>query len=95
MVVGVLRVTLIMHDNHTLKGKRQILKGIIDKVKNRFNVSISEVGDNDLWQRAEIALSAVGGDRAVVNSVMDRAVDFIEGLNAAEVLDHEIELINC
>ena len=95
MVVGVLRVTLIMHDNHTLKGKRQILKGIIDKVKNRFNVSISEVGDNDLWQRAEIALSAVGGDRAVVNSVMDRAVDFIEGLNASEVLDHEIELINC
>lgn len=95
MVVGVLRVTLIMHDNDSLKGKRQVLKGIIDKVKNRFNVSISEVGDNDLWQRAEIALSAVGGDRAVVNSVMDRAVDFIEGLHAAEVLDHEIELINC
>lgn len=95
MVVGVLRVTLIMHDNDSLKGKRQVLKGIIDKVKNRFNVSISEVGDNDLWQRAEIALSAVGGDRAVVNSVMDRAVDFIEGLHAAEILDHEIELINC
>ncbi len=95
MVVGIARITLIIHDNHSLKGKRQVLKGIIEKVKNRFNVSVAEVGDNDLWQRATLGLAAAGSDGAFVNSVIDRAVSFIEGLHTAEVIERRMELINC
>jgi len=94
MVVGICRISLIIHDNHSLKGKRQVLKSIVEKVKNRFNVSIAEVGDNELWQRAELGVSAVGNDRAFINSVLDKVMNFIENLHLAEIVDHNIELIN-
>ncbi|MEK6530954.1 MAG: DUF503 domain-containing protein [Deltaproteobacteria bacterium] len=95
MVVGVCRVTIIIHDGSSLKDKRQVLKGILAKVKNRFNVSIAEVQDNDVWQKATIGFCAVGTDRAHINSTIDKVLDFIEGLHLADLLDHSIELINC
>ncbi|MBI5492145.1 MAG: DUF503 domain-containing protein [Deltaproteobacteria bacterium] len=95
MVVGVCRISLMIHGNHSLKEKRMVLKSLMEKVRNRFNVAIAEVGDNDLWQRAELGLSAVGNDRAFVNSSIDKVMNFIEGLHTAEVLDHAIEFINC
>jgi hypothetical protein len=94
MVAGICRMTLIIHDNHSLKGKRKVLKSIIDKVRNRFNISIAEVGSNDAWQKAEIGLAAIGNDRVFINSVIDKAVNFIEGLEIAEVTDYQIELIS-
>ncbi len=95
MVVGVCHITLIIHDNHSLKGKRQVLKSLMEKVKNRFNVSIAEVGGNEAWQRAEIGISAVGNDRAFINSALDKVLNFVESLHMAEIAGHDIELINC
>lgn len=94
MVVGICRLTLFIHDNHSLKGKRQVVKSLTEKVKNRFNVSIAEVGSNDVWQRAEIGISAVGNDRSFVNSSIDKVVNFIENLHTAEIVDQSLELIN-
>jgi uncharacterized protein YlxP (DUF503 family) len=94
MVVGVLRVTLVLHDSHSLKDKRQVLKSVIGKVSNRFNLAVAETGANDLWQRAEIGIAAVGNDKAFVNSVLDKALNFIEEMNMAEVTDTSIELLN-
>ncbi len=94
MVLGVLSITLILHGNDSLKGKRQVLKAVKDRVRNRFNVSIAEVGHNDLLQRADIAVAAIGNDRAHVNSVLDTVLNFIEGASAAEVAGHAIELLN-
>jgi uncharacterized protein YlxP (DUF503 family) len=94
MVVGVCTVTLVLHDSHSLKDKRQVLKSVIEKVRNRFNVSVAETGSNDLWQRAEIGIAAVGNDKAFVNSVLDHVLNFIEGMHMAEVTDSGIELLN-
>jgi uncharacterized protein YlxP (DUF503 family) len=94
MVVGVCTVTLVLHDSHSLKDKRQVLKSVIEKVRNRFNVSVAETGSNDLWQRAEIGIAAVGNDKAFVNSVLDKVLNFIEGMHLAEVTDSGIELLN-
>lgn len=94
MVIGVLTVTLVLHDSHSLKDKRQVLKSVIEKVRNRFNVSVAETGSNDLWQRAEIGIAAVGNDKAFVNSVLDHVFNFIEGMHLAEVTDSNIELLN-
>lgn len=95
MVVGVCGISLLIHDAHSLKGKRQVIKSLQEKVRNRFNVSMAEVGDNDLWQRAELAVAAIGNDRAFINSVIDKVVNFIENLHVAEIIDHRIEIINC
>ena len=94
MVVGISTVTLLLHSSHSLKDKRQVLKSVIEKTKNRFNVSVAEVGGNDVWQRAELGIAAVGNDRAFVNSVLDKVLLFIEGLHLAEVTDSTIEIVN-
>lgn len=94
MVVGVCTVTLVIHDSHSLKDKRQVLKSVIEKVRGRFNVSVAETGALDLWQRAEIGIAAVGNDKAFVNSVLDHVLNFIEGMHLAEVTDSNIELLN-
>ena len=95
MVIGICRLTFVLHDNHSLKGKRHVLKPMMEKVKSRFNVSVAEVGDNDLWLRAEVGISVVGNDRAYANSVLDNVIEFIDGLHMAELTAHSIEIINC
>lgn len=80
--------------NASLKGKRKVLRKIIDRVKNRYNISISEIGDNDLWQRSQLGLSVVGNDSRHINSSLDKIINFIEGMNVAEIIDSEIEIIH-
>jgi len=94
MVVGVCTVTLLLHDSRSLKDKRQVLKSVVEKTRGRFNVAVAETGANDLWQRAEIGIAAVGNDGALVNSVLDHVLNFIEGLHLAEVTGSSIELVN-
>ncbi|HAG49753.1 MAG: cytoplasmic protein [Deltaproteobacteria bacterium GWC2_42_51] len=94
MVVGICQIDLIIHNNHSLKGKRQVLKAIIERVKNRFNVSAAEVGDNDVWQRSQIGLCVVGNDSSHINGILDKTINFIESLHLAEIIDHRIEIVN-
>ncbi len=94
MVIGVCHITLMLHDNHSLKGKRQVLRKVISNVQNKFNVSIAEVGSQDKWQKAEVGITTAGGDKLVINSVLDKVIDFIENLHIAEVTAQSIELIN-
>ena len=94
MVVGVCLVDIHIPENSSLKGKRQVMKRILERVKNRFNVSIAEVDDNDLWQRAKIGFSVVGNDRKFINSSMDKVLNFIESLNVAEIINSQIEILN-
>lgn len=95
MVVGVCRIELRIPEPHSLKAKRQVLRKIKDRVKNKFNVSIAEVGENDKWQRALVGLALVGNDRRQINSALDVVKNFIENLNAAEVINSELEIFNC
>lgn len=93
MVIGVSKVVLIIHDSRSLKDKRRVVKSILKKVRNTFNVSASEVGDHDLLQRAEIAIVTVANDGPFVNSVVDNILNFIEELQLAEVLEESVEII--
>ncbi|HLH77010.1 MAG TPA: DUF503 domain-containing protein [Candidatus Binataceae bacterium] len=94
MVVGVLRLTLFLPDNHSLKGKRQVLRAIKDRVRNKFNVSIAESADHDLWQRAELGICQVGSDRAFVDGALREVVNFIEAVGLAPLGSEEVEFLN-
>jgi len=94
VVVGVCQVDLHIPGNASLKGKRKVLRRIIDRVKNRYNISISEVGDNDLWQRSQLGISVVGNDSRHINSSLDKVLNFIDGLNVAEIIHSDIEIIH-
>jgi uncharacterized protein YlxP (DUF503 family) len=70
-----------------------VLRKLIDQVRHRFNVAISEVGDNDLWQRALIGFCTVGNDRRHINSSLDKVIHFIEQMSFIEMVRTEIEII--
>ena len=94
MNVGVCRINLRLPENESLKGKRRILKSIISRVGNKFNVAIAEVDNGDMWQLATIGICCVSNDRRHANEVMSRVVDFIINSRPdAEILDYEIEII--
>ena len=94
MVIGVCQVELLLHENFSLKGKRQVLKSIAQRARQRFNISISEVKDHDLWQKAVLGICAVGNDQQFVNSVLDRVVNFIEQTQLVDVADSTLEFIH-
>ena len=93
MVIGICQLDLRIPENHSLKGKRHVLLKVKERVRHRFNVAISEVGDNDLWQRAQIGICAVSNDRRHINSSLDKVVDFIEKMYLVEVVHTEMEIL--
>jgi uncharacterized protein len=94
MVVGIGMITFRLHECWSLKEKRKIIKAIIARLRNNFNASISEVGLNDVYQRAEIGFSIVGNNRQVVNAKIDKLFNMAEELRLAEIIDTEMEIIN-
>lgn len=94
MVVGIGIITLRLHACRSLKGKRKIVKSIVNQLRNKFNASVAEVGANDIHQRAEIGFSLVGNDKSLINSKLDKAVNFVDMLGLAEIIDTEMELIS-
>src|SRR5882762_6526695 len=92
MVVGVLRLTLVVPGARSLKEKRHAVRKITDRVRARYNVSIAEVGDNDVWQRALVGVTAVANDRSFVNEVLDKVVRDVEMLGVADLVGREMEL---
>jgi uncharacterized protein YlxP (DUF503 family) len=94
MVAGLGTITFRLHDCRSLKGKRKIVKSIISRLRNNFNVSVAEVGSNDIYQKAVIGFSLVGNNRRVINSKIDKIFNLAEELNLAEIIDSEMEIIN-
>ncbi len=94
MVVGVLRLELLLPENHSLKGKRSVLRTIKARVQNKFNVSIAECEDHDLWQRATLGVSQVGADQPHVDACLREVVTFIDGLALAELGAERVEFLH-
>lgn len=92
MVVGVLRLTLVIPGARSLKDKRQALRRILERTRARYNVSIAEVGDNDVWQRAQVGVTAVANDHRFVNEVLDKVARDAEALGVAQLVHREMEI---
>ena len=94
MVVGIGLITFRLHECHSLKEKRRIVKAVIAQLRNHFNASVAEVADNDVHQRAVVGFSLVGNEKSVVNSKIDKMFNLAEEIGLAEVIDSEMELIS-
>lgn len=95
MNVGVARVSLRLPENLSLKGKRQVIKSIIGRVRSRFDVAVAEVDENDTWQLATIGICCISNNKRHSNEVLSKVVDFIEKSRFdAEILDYSIEIID-
>ena len=94
MVVGIGTIVLRIPGKASLKEKRRVVKGVVTRLQNTFNASVAEVGANDTHQRAEIGLALVGNDRRQINSKLDKALNFVEAMQVAEIMDSETEIIS-
>ncbi len=95
MTVGMLLLRLRLPENQSLKGKRGVIKSLIARLQNRYNVAAAEVGENDRWQAAEIGVACVSNSAPHARQVLENVVAFVERERLdAEVVDYEIELIH-
>ncbi len=95
MNIGICKINLRLPENSSLKGKRQVLKSIITRVRNKFNVSVAEVDDNDLWQMITIGICCVSNNKRYTNQVLSKVADFVaESRFEVEILNYEIEILD-
>ncbi len=93
MVVGICTIELYLPNNGSLKGKRQVLKSMKDRLKQRFNISVAEVEDQDLWQRTVLGMACVSNEKHYVSQTLDRAVAMIRSNPMVEVIDSHLEIV--
>jgi uncharacterized protein YlxP (DUF503 family) len=86
-------VELHLGEVDSLKAKRHVLRGMKERVKHRFNVSVAEVDHEDLWQRATLAVACVANDARFANEVVSKAVRYIETLSGGDVIDVRVEVL--
>lgn len=92
MVVGVARTELHLPECTSLKQKRQILKSILDRVKNKYNVSIAEVDHQDLWQRTTLGIAFVTQTQHQAEKVLSSIERYIENNQKIELLSNQIDI---
>lgn len=81
-----LKVTLRASWVHSLKEKRMVVRSIVQKLKNKFNISVAEVDEQDIHQTIVIGISAVCGDKKQIDSTQEHLIDFIEENTDAELM---------
>jgi hypothetical protein len=77
MHVGVCQIKLRLPENHSLKGKRQVIKSITTRLQNRYKVSVAEVDNQDLWQLATLGVACVSNHRRHADEILANVVKFI------------------
>ena len=94
MNVGVCKLTLRLPENQDLKGKRRVISSLSSRIRNKFNVSIAEVGDNDSWQSAVLGITCVSNSLKHSDEVLNHIVDYIESSREdLEIVEFELDTL--
>ncbi len=93
MIVGVCRLKLRLPENGSLKGKRQLVRSVTARLRNKFNVAVAEVDDNDRWQIATLGVTCVSNDARHAREMLDHVIAFVQQQRLdAELLESEIDV---
>jgi len=92
VIVGTLKIRLVLRESHSLKDKRRVLKSLKDTLSNKFNISVAETDEQDVWQSAEIGVAAVGTDGPFVQSVLSNVVNYVRLFGGVELVDSQQEI---
>jgi len=93
MTVGILKVALFIHTSHSLKEKRMVLHSLKARLRQHFNVAVTQIQDEDKWQKSTLAIVGVEKDRKNMDSILCRIIGFLDGFDGIELMDHAMELI--
>lgn len=93
MVIGVMTIRVYAPWVHSLKEKRREVKSIIAKTGNKFNVSITEVDNQDTHQTIAIGIAGIAANTSQADSIIDNVITFIESNTEGEIIDIKREII--
>lgn len=93
MIVGLCTIELYIPNGHSLKSKRQVLMSLKQRVRDKFNVSVAEVGEQDLWQRAQLGIACVANEGPYVNQVLDQVLNLIRSVPTIELVRYRVEML--
>jgi uncharacterized protein YlxP (DUF503 family) len=91
--VGILQAEFLLRGSHSLKDRRRVVRSLKDRARHRFNISVAEVGELDLWQRATLGVALVGNERPFVEKSLEEVLRLFRGVPDAELIDHQIDLL--
>ncbi len=93
MVIGVCKIDLLIDGASSLKDKRHIIKSITARLRSKFNVSVAEVGLNDIWKNSIIGIACVSNEVSHANSILSNVVNFIEKDRRVQIVDYSVEIL--
>lgn len=93
MTIGILKLILFIQDSNSLKEKRMVLHSLKAKLRNNFNVAVTQIGDEDKWQKATLAVVGVEKDRKNMNSILSDIINFIEKFNSINLINYDMEML--
>ncbi len=93
MIVGLLTLDLHIPEANSLKSKRMVIKSLIDRIRNKFNVSVAEVDANNLWQRSVIGIAYVANETLIINKVFEKIRTQVLNTHSVELIDSTMEML--
>ncbi len=93
MIVGLLTLDLHIPESNSLKSKRMVIKSLIDRIRNKFNVSVAEVDANNLWQRSVIGIAYVANETVIINKVFEKIRTLVLSTYSVELIDSTMEML--
>lgn len=93
MIIGICTCEIYIFNANSLKSKRSVVKSIIEKSKNRFNIPIAEVGENDKWQKSIIAFSTISNDQRLVEETIEKVINFFDSYSEIEIINIKREIL--
>jgi uncharacterized protein YlxP (DUF503 family) len=92
VIVGTLKLRFVLRESHSLKDKRRVIKSLKDTMSNKFNISVAETDEQDVWQTAQIGVAVVGTDTPFVQSVLTQVVNYVRYFGGVELVDQQQEI---
>lgn len=93
MVIGVLELDLRLFSPNSLKDKRSLIRGLISRIRNNFNVSVSEIGYQDLGQRTLVGVALITGERSFAQRVLSKIMKFVEKERDVSLVDSKMQVL--
>ena len=92
MTIGTLEIVLLIRESHSLKSRRRVVKSLTDRIRSRFNVSVADIGNQNVWQKVVLGVAVVANDGRYVNQVLTKVLNLVSSDLRAEIIDQSMEI---
>jgi uncharacterized protein len=93
MLVGICQIEIFIPESGSLKSKRFVLSSLKARLRNKFNISVAEVDENEKWQRTTLGIAIVSNERRFIDKVVSQILNVVETEDQVELVDHQLEII--